>query len=384
MQPSIPPTPPILRRIEAGGIALTLSENALSLMQRGTEQTVVLEHVSKIQSDAGRLVMFTGDRLALAADVSLFDVDALTLFFNDVRKAVTALRNRTRLEADRLELVALKVKKAQLSDLNASELEGFAEDDEAEVRRAVTQNAKVPSWILGRLSRDESDAVRESVARHERTPTELIEGLLTDADAEVRSSARTNLVRSLARAALDSEPRARLTAARNQHTPAESLILLGQDPVEGVREAALDNSNHPSYPERNHLPSFLLPLESPAPLEAPRDLSPNTQGSDTLAHELALEYGEALKNGLRVEFSSAPDGLALLATLTLEDSFPRSLNLRAICEGADRVYPPEETLELNPGGSAFIVFVPNGRPSNWLLEVQEIGPLRQVRLSLPT
>ena len=384
VQPSTPPSPPILRRIEAGGIALALSEHELSLMQRGTVQTVALEHISKVQSDAGRLAVFQADRIALAADVSVFDVDALTLFFNEVRKGVTALKNRIRLEADRLELIGLKSKKAQLGELNAAELETFAEDAEAEVRRAVTQNPRVPSWILGRLARDESDAVRGAVARHERTPTELIEGLLTDGDAEVRSSARTNLVRSLARAALDFEPRVRLMAACNQHTPAESLTVLGQDPVEVVRDAALENSNHPSYPERHHLPSFLLPLEAPVSSGTLRDLSPSAQGPDTLAAELALEYGEAVKNGLRVEFSSAPDGLALLATLTLEESFPRALNLRAVCEGTDRVYPPEETLELNPGGNAFIVFVPNGRPSNWLLEVQEVGPLRQVRLSLPS
>ena len=220
VQPSTPPSPPILRRIEAGGIALALSEHELSLMQRGTVQTVALEHISKVQSDAGRLAVFQADSIALAADVSVFDVDALTLFFNEVRKGVTALKNRIRLEADRLELIGLKSKKAQLGELNAAELETFAEDAEAEVRRAVTQNPRVPSWILGRLARDESDAVRGAVARHERTPTELIEGLLTDGDAEVRSSARTNLVRSLARAALDFEPRVRLMAACNQHTPA--------------------------------------------------------------------------------------------------------------------------------------------------------------------
>ena len=384
MQQTNPPFPAVLRRIEAGGIALALFEHELSLMQRGTVQTVALEHVSKIQSEAGRLAVYSADRLALAADVSPFDVDALTLFFSEVRKAVTLLRNRIRIEADRIELVGLKVVKAQSGELSPSELESFAEDHEAEVRRAVTQNPRVPSWILGRLARDENDAVREAVACHERTPSELIEGLLTDSDAEVRSSARTNLVRSLARAALDGDARVRLSAARNQHTPAESLAALGQDHEETVRDSALENSSHPSYPERNHLPSFLLPLENPVPLEGLDDVSPDLQAAtDTLASEIAQEYGEALKNGLRVEFSSAPDGRALLATLMLEESFPRALNLRAFCEGTDRVYPPEETLELNPGGSAFIVFVPNGRPSNWLLEVQEIGPLRQVRLAPP-
>jgi hypothetical protein len=177
------------------------------------------------------------------------------------------------------------------------------------------------------------------------------------------------------------------------------LAQLSNDPNEDVRETALAHSSHPSFAERNHLP--LDQVEEEMLISGPMAAASSTSNtykptfkstskstpadhiseSENLAREIAQEYQTAVENGLAVQFYSAPDGLALIATLSLEYDFPRTLLLRVFCEGADRIYPNEEVLELNPGGSAFMLFMPNGKPSNWMLQIYELASLRKIRLA---
>ncbi len=387
------PIESISRRIEADGQFLMLSDQHLTFSTRQRTQVVVLLEITKISSELGRLMVYVADRLVMGGDVGAFNVQELTQFFTEVRRTVNTLKNRYRAEQDYLELVNMKAEKARSSQLSQNDLERFAEDEDYRVRCAVAQNPNLPTWMLERMSRDEHPKVRLIVAQHAQTRPDTLEMLIEDSDADTRAAAKSNLTVVLDNLSHHPEVARRLEVARNVHTPSFVLAKLSSDTNEDIRETALAHSSHPSFAERNHLPldqddDEATPISSGEGGRGQVALSSNkTQSnpeiseSDNLAREIAHEYEVAVERGLGVQFYSAPDGLALIATLSLEYDFPRTLLLRAFCEGADRIYPAEEVLELNPGGSAFMVFMPNGKPSNWMLQLHEMSSLRRVRLA---
>jgi hypothetical protein len=392
------PIESISRRIESDGQFLMLSNQHLTFNNRQRNQVIPLLEITKISSELGRLMVYSGERVVMGGDVGIFNVQELTQFFTEVRRTVSTVKSRQRAEQDYLELVTLKADKARSSKLSQSDLERYSEDEHYKVRSAVAQNPNLPNWMLERMSRDEHPKVRLVVAQHPETRPDTLEMLIADSDAETRAAAKGNLTVVLDNLSRHSDVARRLEVARNVHTPSSVLGRLSEDINEDVREEALAHASHPSFAERNHLPLDQEEESTPdpsssvnvTPSASTKATPPASQNSkmkndftdtEKLAREIAYEYEIAVENGLGVQFYSAPDGLALIATLSLDFDFPRTLLLRASCEGADRIYPDEEVLELNPGGSAFLVFMPNGKPSNWMLQLFEMSPLRKIRLA---
>lgn len=392
------PIESISRRIEADGQFLMLSDQHLTFSTHQRTQVVPLLQITKISSELGRLMVYVADRLVMGGDVGAFNVQELTQFFTEVRRTVNTLKNRYRAEQDYLELVNMKAEKARSSQLTQNDLERYAEDEDYRVRCAVAQNPNLPTWMLERMSRDEHPKVRLIVAQHPQTRPDTLEMLIEDSDADTRAAAKSNLTVVLENLSHHPETVRRLEVARNVHTPSLVLAQLSSDSNQDVRETALAHPSHPSFAERNHLPldqddeettpissnsSGLSQALSSKSNSSTQDAQKKFEisESENLAREIAHEYEVAVERGLGVQFYSAPDGLALIATIRLEYDFPRTLLLRAFCEGADRIYPEEEVLELNPGGSAFMVFMPNGKPSNWILQLHEMSSLRRIRLA---